>query len=547
MGAPNLSPWRRRCRFSDADIAASPIRYPPAATMSPPSSQRKKRKCIRALISVIFGALALVSVIIMALLNENVTRTSSQPLDEFMALKSQFTFHVHKGNDTIHSYKQNNATTSVPFQQQPDNGTINISTHKPRSHEQDNVTISVPTQQQQSNNIINVPLGVEHYFWRGRQNRLVKLIKNTVKNYRNGTASDDPHTPIILLNLTIQCKLLYDKLHLGTGNLVLGYYAMRLAAAAGGVDFLFQCIQSNQTAQFVDNQGSIITWLQGYFPAPQHAETFSPFDPPLPTLDLAARGMGHVPLHFMSEAIRHDLRKMAIHLVGPRENRTLVNDATVDVEPILPNVELDDVAIHFRCGDLMKGFNSKNYGIVQYESYREYIFPTCRSIGIVTTSFNESSLRSQDRGTTRTCQVLVNGLVSYLQHAFPRAKISIRNGPEETLALAYARLIMANQTFCSPSTFSIFPTIASFGTGYIQRANMTYFVAPIVEKYSDVRFMDGPLLSALDVGLFVFTEKDQVKRSDLMLGWLMQPFCKVERDGNATDNVITCGNETNLQ
>jgi hypothetical protein len=312
---------------------------------------------------------------------------------------------------------------------------------------------------------------------------------------------------------------------------------MRLAAATAGVDHVFECIQSEAAARKERKQGSILSWLQGYYAAPTNRENFSPYTPSLPTLNETARGMGRIPLHYMSEEIRRDLQYMAVKVVGPRNNTT-----TNYTEYLYPHVDIDDVAIHFRCGDIMKGFNSDAYGIVQYDSYRQYISPFTRTIGIVTASFNETLLRHRDQGTAKVCRLLIHGLVEYLQYFFPRAVISIRNGPEETLALAYARLVMANQTFCSPSTFSVFPAIASFGTSYIQRANLTYFVAPMVEKYNDVKFMDGPLMSAIDVFYYNYHEKNERKRITLMLNWLMRPCCTVQHLNATTGNtLVTCG------
>lgn len=458
---------------------------------------RKRR--MSTTIALVFGLVSFVSTAMLVLLHQDATKQSMQS-QEVSSMEHPFLLHKHsRRNDTTNSSTRNN------------------------------------------NTIVNVPLGVEHFFWRGRQNRLVKLIRKVTSKHNDSTT-------VILLNFTIRCKVLYDQLHLGTGNLVLGFYGMRLAAATGGMDLLFHC--TNQNVKHVKRQGSILTWLQGYYPAPKNPNTFSPYHPPLPTLKEAARGLGHCPLYYMSEAIRRDLRNMALQLVGPRQGMNISlstdNNAT-SVEPLFPNVDMDDVAIHFRCGDVMKGFNSKNYGVVQYESYRQLISPFAKTIGIVTTSFNESSLRKQDQGTTRVCQVLVTGLKEYLQHAFPSTKISIRNGPNETLALAYARLVMANQTFCSPSTFSIFPAIASFGTSYIQRANLTYFVVPIAEVYEDVQFIEGPFLSALDVGMFFVQEQNETKRSAMMLEWLMKPFCILGESNNVTNvtgQVISCGNAT---
>ena len=58
--------------------------------------------------------------------------------------------------------------------------------------------------------LVVAPIGIEHFFWRGRQNRLVKLIRNVTNN-------DGNHHAPVLLNFTIRCKVLYDKLYLGEG------------------------------------------------------------------------------------------------------------------------------------------------------------------------------------------------------------------------------------------------------------------------------------------------------------------------------------------
>jgi len=59
-------------------------------------------------------------------------------------------------------------------------------------------------------------------------------------------------------------------------------------------------------------------------------------------------------------------------------------------------------------------------------------------------------------------------LVTFLQREFPRAVVRVHNDPDETIALTYARMIMANQTFAVMSTFALFPAIANFGMGYIK-------------------------------------------------------------------------------
>jgi hypothetical protein len=67
----------------------------------------------------------------------------------------------------------------------------------------------------------------------------------------------------------------------------------------------------------------------------------------------------------------------------------------------------------------------------------------------------------------RRCKLLVDGLQAHLESRFPRATVSIRSSENETIALAYSRFIMANQSIAGKSTFPIFPMFASFGAAYL--------------------------------------------------------------------------------
>jgi hypothetical protein len=200
--------------------------------------------------------------------------------------------------------------------------------------------------------------------------------------------------------------------------------------------------------------------------------------------------------------VRHDLRRLAVSLVGvpdPNhpsaafEKKSLLPEAQnpaftpspttgaiyrVPIHgfyrngPAFPDTELDDVAIHYRCGDALMGSHGRFY-YVKFAEYSKLISPEARTIGIVTQPFSAgANTRPNDdiEESGERCKTLVYGLVDHLQSHFPHTKISIRNGPNETLALAFARMIMANQTLAlTPSTFSVFPTVTTFGTGYFPR------------------------------------------------------------------------------
>jgi hypothetical protein len=67
-------------------------------------------------------------------------------------------------------------------------------------------------------------------------------------------------------------------------------------------------------------------------------------------------------------------------------------------------------------------------------------------------------------------------LVDYLQQRHPNVRITIHNGPKETIALAYARMVLAQQTLACLSTFGIFPVLATFGTAYLHQPRGPQFV-----------------------------------------------------------------------
>ena len=152
-----------------------------------------------------------------------------------------------------------------------------------------------------------------------------------------------------------------------------------------------------------------------------------------------------------------------------------------------PPLEFDDAVIHFRCGDLLST-QLASYGFLTFDGYSRHISKTTtRTIGILTqpfgttdrtaasTSVATAQIRTLDSGTAQQigrCRTLVHAFVDHLQERFPDATITIRNSESETIALAYARMVMATQVIGSMSTFSLFPILGTFGTGYYLRPKM---------------------------------------------------------------------------
>ena len=193
----------------------------------------------------------------------------------------------------------------------------------------------------------------------------------------------------------------------------------------------------------------------------------------------------------------------------PGTQQRRINDQTTNIVPLIPlqspnpdnNILLDDAVIHFRCGDLLST-DLLAYGFLTFHGYSRHISSSVQSIGILTqpfgkiknstdatigqlhanvteqgrqravTSDQERLLDTGNETISRRCRTLVYAFQDYLQDNFPKAKVHIRNDRTETIALAYVRMVMAKQVVGSMSTFSIYPIIGTFGTGYYLRPKL---------------------------------------------------------------------------
>lgn len=197
-------------------------------------------------------------------------------------------------------------------------------------------------------------------------------------------------------------------------------------------------------------------------------------------------------LHYSSELARRDLRAMATAL-----KPSFQSDNSGE------GFDLDEVAIHFRCGDVLSSHIPKtdqNYGLLQFDAYRTRIPVNVTSIGIVTAPFAPSDTRSQDRPHTAMCRVLVDALVVYLETHFPGATLTVRNDPTESIPQVMSRLILAQYSFCARSTFCLFPALASFGTtSYVQAGGLAYFFDPMAKVYDNIHLMQGNFLKSSEI------------------------------------------------
>ena len=294
----------------------------------------------------------------------------------------------------------------------------------------------------------------------------------------NSTSVATPY----LLHLQLHCHDVLVQNGFGTGNWVQSLYLLRYAVAeisdsrvtSPKVDLLLTCSDADTAAST-----TVLSWLMGYYPSPSKWN-YSRERP-----DCNDRGeWGWLPHEWVLPHLRKELQRMATGLVvgsGGDSSQKVIEGApsssfnhqlAVPLLPLLDSIEVDDVAIHFRCGDVIMNPKVKYFRFLKFSAITQYIsFANTTSIGIVTQPFKPTKqarrMDLENGARTQVCQNITFSFVDYLQTQFPRAKVSIRNGPEETVALAYARLILAKQAFAAPdSSFSVYPALATLGTGY---------------------------------------------------------------------------------
>lgn len=331
----------------------------------------------------------------------------------------------------------------------------------------------------------------------------------------------EDHQPRRLINVTVSCGDLFERSGMGTGNLVAALYALRLAAhAVGHTDVNVYCPDAYRFQAEL-----VIPWLTGEFPAVRHSVTAT--NRTKPSINEACTHFNKIALGYKIPSMRFELRRMAIALVGVRDSdhpsmqfwntlMTMTDTESPDGSvmglsltnvSLYPYTELDDAVLHFRCGDLIAS-NHPSFGFMKFRSFSRHIASNVQSIGIVTQPFQ---INGQQRPAERVqmkldrCRLVVTEFVGHLRKYFPRARITIRNDESETIALTYARMVMANQTISAISSFSVMPTLATFGFGYIRKPDFgkapnRFLLHPNIEELVDnVKLIEEPRLMAAEV------------------------------------------------
>jgi hypothetical protein len=349
-------------------------------------------------------------------------------------------------------------------------------------------------------------------FFRGKLCNTVQGNYTDVKEYNNHST---------LVNISFSCAELFQRSGLGSGNFLQAFYGMRMVShALGTTDVSIKCHDAEETKKSL-----ILPWVTGVFPrlsdampANEDVQTYSQVCPDFKSLRIGYR---HTDMLF-------EMRRMAIAMVGipypdhpsaawaeehlwseadphrhGRNYMQLPSPQKGDA-PLFPNAELDDAMLHFRCGDLAFS-NHPSFGFMKFGSFSRHLSPDVRSIGIATQPFDPSGQRRQAEGggtAIQRCQLMVEAFVEHLTGLFPKARIRVHNGLDETIALTFARMVMANQTVIPITSFGVFPGVSTFGTGYIRypdyakAPNRWLITSPWMEKVDNVKLVKEPVLMA---------------------------------------------------
>jgi hypothetical protein len=162
-----------------------------------------------------------------------------------------------------------------------------------------------------------------------------------------------------------------------------------------------------------------------------------------------------------------------------------------------PKENIDDAIIHMRCGDILKPPPSRpctEYGFSYYKTYIDCIPANVRSIGIISAPF-DGECRPGDCRFRTPCRILLEDLQNFLHYAFPEATIVLRSN--ESVVTSYARIGLAKVAICNPSTFCLYPTIASMGRGFLISSEKLYpWIDRISSAHANVTILHKPFYSA---------------------------------------------------
>jgi hypothetical protein len=354
-----------------------------------------------------------------------------------------------------------------------------------------------------------------HLFWKKAQLRLCRILRQMTHSKELGgetttTTTTHPPPQLMTLQLSVNCQELASSEAFGQGNWITALYMVRMATALAKVDLQFTCREDDDDDDDDANNrrdNQLLPLFQGYY---DHSNidkrVFFTGSPPT-TQEACTSKYDRIRLDKLAHQIQKDMRQMAETVKSETDKKKKNNNNNNNNN----TMTIDDVAIHFRCGDVLGGQFRNDFGMIPFREYRRWIWNnTTTSIGIITQPFQRDRNRKIDGNRAEACRVVVHKLADYLQSHYPHASIRIHNDPDlpETLPMAYARMVLARQTFTSLSSFGIFPVVGTYGHGYFQKGNsgVNPWATHVPQYLSNVHEMRAPVLGTHEIYKMITTE-----------------------------------------
>ena len=146
--------------------------------------------------------------------------------------------------------------------------------------------------------------------------------------------------------------------------------------------------------------------------------------------------------------------------------------------------------------------------------YTDLIPMTSNTIGVATAPYRQirPGKFSIDAELNEAVTVVVR---DYNQSKVPDARVSIRNDDvNETLAMTYVRMVAANWSFCSPSTFCLYPALATAGESYSLQSALydsgRVWLDTVAESFENVHYIKDEII--FEAEYWKWSTTDIVKR-----------------------------------
>ncbi len=165
------------------------------------------------------------------------------------------------------------------------------------------------------------------------------------------------------------------------------------------------------------------------------------------------------------------------------------------------------------------------------------------SIGIVTGPFRKHRIRAKNEvepevleESALACERLAGAFIEYLQQQFPSTRIRLRNDANESVALAYSRMIVARQTIVGGvSTFGAYAALASMGQAYTIAPDFSHAPDKWMlhweksdQENSNVKIVHDPYPLLLPQANYLWWQEKRKGGREAMIEWLAQDISSPE-------------------